>query len=77
MVRKLANSPVEKNAIIQSEAKLHDLGYVEFLDQLPKDTQDFILSKVRYVIPWRVLIQLAPHVGWSLMLRPVLLVSAV
>ena len=53
MVKKLDNKPAEKDAIIKSEAKLHDLGYVDFLDKLPKDIQDFILNNVRYVIPWR------------------------
>ena len=53
MIKKLDSKPAEKDAIIKSEAKLHDLGYVDFLDQLPKATQDFILNNVKYVIPWR------------------------
>ena len=53
MIKKLDSKPAEKDAIIKSEAKLHDLGYVAFLDQLPKATQDFILTNVKYVIPWR------------------------
>ena len=53
VIKRLDDKPVEKNAIIQSESKLHDLGYVDWLDNLPKATQDFILSHVKYVIPWR------------------------
>ena len=43
MIKKLDSKPAEKDAIIKSEAKLHDLGYVDFLDKLPKEIQNFIL----------------------------------
>ena len=53
MVRRLDANPVEKEAIIKSEAKLRELGFVEYVDQLPKAIQDFILSHIFYIIPWR------------------------
>ena len=54
MIKRLDDKPTEKDAIIQSESKLHDLGYVNWLENLPKEAQDQIMNNVRYVIPWRV-----------------------
>ena len=53
MVKKLSNSPAERDAIIKSEGKLRALGYVQYLDELPKAIRDFILSHIMYFIPWR------------------------
>ena len=53
-VKRLHDKPGEKDSIIQSEKKLHDLGYVDWVDNLPSDIQDMIRSKVKYIIPWRV-----------------------
>ena len=54
VVKKLSDKPVDKEAIIKAEAKLHELGYVDYLDNLPKEVQDFIMSNLKYIIPWRV-----------------------
>ena len=45
-VRGLNNKPEEKAAAILSESKLHDLGFVDFLDNLPQKIQDHIWSNV-------------------------------
>lgn len=54
VIKRLDGKSSEKDAIIQSESKLHDLGYVDWLDNLPQKTQDYIRSNVKYTIPWRV-----------------------
>ena len=54
VIKRLDDKNSEKDAIIQSESKLHDLGYVDWLDNLPQETQDYIRSSVKYTIPWRV-----------------------
>ena len=53
-VKRLHDKPLERDTIIKSERKIHDLGYVDWVDNLPADIQDLIRSKVRYIIPWRV-----------------------
>ena len=53
-VRGLNNKPDERAAAILSESKLHDLGYVDFLDNLPQEIQDYIWKNIRYFIPWRI-----------------------
>ena len=41
-------------AVIKSEAKLQQLGFVDFVNDLPKEDQELILnSATRYFIPWR------------------------
>ena len=53
-VRKLDSMPQDKLAVIQSEAKLQDLGFVDFVDNLPQEDKELILnSRVKYFIPWR------------------------
>ena len=40
--------------MLESERKLQDLGFVDWLDNLGQDEQDLVLkSGVYYVIPWR------------------------
>ena len=53
VIKRLDDMPAEKDAIIQSESKLHDLGYVFWLEDLPKEIQEYILTHIRYFIPWR------------------------
>ena len=46
--------PKDKQDIISAEKGLHDLGYVEFLDNLTTEQQQKIASSaVKYFIPWR------------------------
>jgi hypothetical protein len=53
-VRNLNKSPEDKTSVIESEKKLQDLGFVDFLDNLCEEDQNNILqSAVRYFIPWR------------------------
>ena len=52
-VKALNNKPDQKNAAILSESKLQELGYVDYLHNLPQEIQDFISKNVRYFIPWR------------------------
>ena len=50
----LAGKEKDKAAVIESERKLQDLGFVDWLDNLGQDEQDLVLkSGVYYVIPWR------------------------
>ena len=53
-VKALVNKPEKKQAAILSESKLQELGYVDYLHNLPQETQDFILKNVHYFIPWRL-----------------------
>ena len=46
--------PEEKAAVIQSENKLQELGYVEFFDNLTNDEKSFFENKLHHYIPWRV-----------------------
>ena len=42
------------NDVIQFEKKLHDLGFVDFLDNLTEEQQSKVLdSEVQYYLPWR------------------------
>ena len=53
-LRILNEKPDDLKAVIDSEAKLQSLGFVDFVDNLPKEEQEMILgADVRYVIPWR------------------------
>ena len=50
------NSPInskDKHDILESEAKLQKMGFVEYLHNLPSDVQSDLLSKTSYIIPWR------------------------
>ena len=52
-VKALVNKPEKKKAVILSESKLQELGFVDYLHDLPQEIQDFILRNVHYFIPWR------------------------
>ena len=53
-LRMLARKPDDRRAVIESEGKLQELGYVDYLNNLPKEDQEIILNgKTRYYIPWR------------------------
>ena len=53
-IKMLSSKPLDKKAVIESEGKLQDLGYVEYLANLPREDQDAIKNaKVKYFIPWR------------------------
>ena len=44
----------DKAAVLESEKKLQDLGFVDWLDNLSQDEQDLVLKNgVYYLIPWR------------------------
>ena len=52
LVRKLGKSPGDVDRVIQSERKLHDLGFVQFVDDLNIKDRDMIHeSQVKYFIP--------------------------
>ena len=54
-IRGLEKKPNDKVTILESEGKLQKLGFVDYLDNLPNEDKDAILSsKVKYFIPWRV-----------------------
>ena len=53
-VRKLNEMPTEKAAIVESERKLHDLGFVDWLHNLKDEERALIDGMVQYIIPWRV-----------------------
>ena len=53
-LKKLSMSPEDKMEIIMSEQKLHDMGFVDFLDNLTSEQQEKIKgSTVSHFIPWR------------------------
>ena len=53
-VRKLQQCPEDKNDVINSEVKLQQLGFVEFVDELPNNLKEMIMhSPSKYFIPWR------------------------
>ena len=50
----LVGKEMDKAAVIDSERKLQDLGFVDWLDNLSQDEQNLILqNSVQYHIPWR------------------------
>ena len=54
VLRALAKSPEDRKAVLEAEAKLQSLGFVEWLDDLPEEDKKIIKeSKVQYYIPWR------------------------
>ena len=54
-VKKLAKSPKDLKDVIEAEAKLHNLGYVDYIDNLVEEDRNMILNApVKYFIPWRV-----------------------
>ncbi len=54
VIKSLNNEPLDKAAVIKSEQKLHDLGFVDYVDNLPVDIQKEIAENVKYIIPWRI-----------------------
>ena len=53
-VRKLATLPDDKTTVIESERKMQDMGYVDYLSNLTPEKQGMIMGDVvRYFIPWR------------------------
>ena len=53
-VKMLSGKPKERAAIVESEQKLQDLGFVDWLSNLRGDERALIDNMVQYVIPWRV-----------------------
>ena len=54
-IRILSKSEKDRKDTLDSEKKLHDLGYVDWLENLEAEDRNAILqSAVKYVIPWRV-----------------------
>ena len=53
-VKKLDKSPEDKLTVISSERKLHDLGFVEFFNDMCENDKNMILrNEVQYFIPWK------------------------
>ena len=49
------NNPEDKASVIKAEKKLHDLGFVDFVENLLIEDQKLIFSSpVLYFLPWRV-----------------------
>ena len=47
-------SPNNKVAVLESERKLQELGFDEYIDNLGNEDQEMILNaKTKYFIPWR------------------------
>ena len=54
VVKRLNKSPKDLQDVIKAEGKLQELGFVEWLEDLPMEDQRMIMDAgVRYVIPWR------------------------
>ena len=54
-LKRLKNNPKDKDDVLKSEKKLHDLGYVDYVKNLPEEMQDELSrKKVQNFIPWRV-----------------------
>ena len=51
---KLNAKPEDKKSVLESENKLQEMGYVEYVDNLDPDVRDSIVNaEVKYFIPWR------------------------
>ena len=53
-VKALSNKPDKREAVLESEAKLQRLGYVDWFENLADSDKEMILQNFRYFIPWRV-----------------------
>ena len=54
-IRSLNKKPEDKDIAIEFDAKLQNLGYVDYLDNLNDSDKNAIMSsKVKYFIPWRL-----------------------
>ena len=52
-VRSLAKSPSNRQDALASEAKLQELGFVDYLENLPVEDRELVLnSGVKYFMPW-------------------------
>ena len=55
VVKSLTKDPQAREDTIKAEEKLHNLGYVQWVDDLSDEDRKMILeSPVKYIIPWRV-----------------------
>ena len=53
-VRKLKKNPEDKIQVLNSEKKLQELGFVDFVNNLSKEERIMIESSChKYFIPWR------------------------
>ena len=53
-IRKLEKSPKDMTQVFESEKKIHDIGFVEFVDNLDREDRNMIQnSEIKYFIPWR------------------------
>ena len=53
-LKRLDRSPQDKDQVLKSEKKLHDLGFVEFVDELNDEDHNMIKNAdIKYFIPWR------------------------
>ena len=54
-VKKLNNHPEEKREVIKSQNKLQELGFVDYVKNLPDAVQEMLRnSEIQNFIPWRV-----------------------
>ena len=54
-VKRLAKTPSDRKDTVDSEAKLQELGFVDYLENLDEDDRKLVLdSPVKYYIPWHV-----------------------
>ena len=52
-VRNLSTKDKERAAVIESERKLQELGFVDWLHNLSPEEQALIIELIQYLIPWR------------------------
>ena len=53
-LKRLEKHPDDKNDILKSEKKLHDLGFVDYVKNLPEDIQQSLKNNpINNFIPWR------------------------
>jgi hypothetical protein len=53
-LKKLGKSAMDMDHVLKSEKKLHELGFVDFVDNLCDEDRNMIHnSEVKYFIPWR------------------------
>ena len=52
-VKLLAEKPKMKETVLESERRLQNDGFVEWMNNLPDETQKMIMEAPRYFIPWR------------------------
>ena len=51
----LAKRPTDREAVIKAEKVWQDMGFVDYLEDLPPSDQEMILrADVKYIIPWRI-----------------------